>query len=388
MKKKKTFVALVAILSLICGNFTKISAYADYDSAISRGNFKLSGEELLLCTVDMDSLHMEVHDLYGELPPVIEIDASAAGKARRDDIRSKGVVNYGNGTVVLDSSDFIRLANEIDDLESKYKAKVVDALNSIGTFFKSNGSVTHDEQDKETVLPQFAAGLSFGAIYQGIKQSQSVDHLEASPAAENNISAGAAAWVNGQCIVGNGKDVQEAHDRGYDEGYDKGKADGYQDGYDKGKDGGYQDGYDKGKKDGYDEGYEQGDSDGYKRGYADGKADAAPADADIEYTYHEHTDACYEEQEVDCYIVVSYGEYFYQWCAGCGKEDPEHKRTFKWQRYTEHHTLCDEPGAEKAFCTEHVSPVPTSASHKIMSTVCTCGKTEETIESVKIIYHN
>lgn len=404
MKKKKIFIALVAILSLVCGSFTRISAYADFDSAESRGNFILSGEELSLRASDMDYLYTEVHDLYGELPSVIGANVSVAGKARRDDIRSKGVVNYGNGTVVLNSSDLIRLANEIDDLEYEYKANVVDALNGIGTFFKPNGSVTHDEQDEATVLPQFAAGLTFDAIYQGIKQSQSVDHLAASPATKNNISAGAAAWVNGRCIIGTGKDVQDAHDHGYDEGYDKGSKDGYQDGYNKGKkdgyeegkkDGyeegeksGYQNGYDKGKKDGYDEGYTQGDSDGYKRGYADGKADAAPADAKIEYTYHEHTNACYEEQDVDCYVMVSYGEYFDQWCAGCGKEDPEHERTFKWQRYTEHHTMCDEPDVDKAFCTEHTSPVPTTTSHKIRRTVCTCGKTEKTIESVTIVYHN
>lgn len=405
MKQKNIFIALVAILSLVCGSFTRISAYADFDSAESRGNFILSGEELSLRASDMDYLYTEVHDLYGELPSIIGAHTLAAGKARRDDIRSIGIVNYGNGAVVLNSFDFIRLADEIDNLESEYKANAVAALNRIGTFFKPDGSLTHDDQDKETVSPQFAAGLTYDAIYQGIKRSQSVDHLTAAPAAENNISAGAAAWVNGQCIIGTGKDVQDAYDRGYNEGYeegyrqgdadgydrgyDEGDADGYNRGYDEGDQNGYERGYGEGDRDayerGYADGYKQGKSDGYNQGYADGYAARKPDNAEIKYTYHKHTDACFGEQEVDCYIIFSPGEVFYRWCAGCNKENPDAQT--KWQRYTIHHTICDVPDSAGEACTEH-SGVPASEPHKIKSTVCVCGKTEETIESVTIIYHN
>ena len=281
MKKKKKLMAFVTILSLVCGTLTRISAYAEFDPIKSRGNFVLGSGEMSIYAADMDYLQSAVQALYSELPSVIDVNTLAAGAARRNDIKSKGIIDYSNGTVVLDSSDFMYLADEIDSLEFEYKANMVDALNNMDTYFKIDGSVTHSKEE-ETLSYQYAASLSLDAIYQGILQSQSVDHLTAAPAIADNISEGAAAWVNGQCVIGNGNDVKDAYDQGYNsgyddgyqEGYEQGDSDGYERGYDegysKGKDVGYKEGYEKGKTDGYQEGYKKGDSDGYNRGYDEG----------------------------------------------------------------------------------------------------------------------
>lgn len=337
MGKKKMFMAFAAVLSLVCGSFIRISAYADSDSTESRGNLILNGGELSIHASDMDYLQAEVEDLYGELPGVMGADASAAGKARMDGLRSKGIINYGNGAVVFNSADFYFLVNEIDELESEYKANVVNALKGIKTYFKPDGSIIHDDRE-ETLLPQDAARLAFDTICQGIQQSQSVDHLSAAAAAENNISAGAAAWVNGQCIIGSGKDVQDAYDRGF----------------------------------------EQGDSEGYLRGYADGMADAAPGEAHIEYTYHKHegdgstVGGCYAESRVRCTgrmaatdtgTPVSNGYSYNRRCDVCG--------------YTDTSIGSSRPGIGQitGTCPQYKSTIVTN-----------CGKTEETIESATIYY--
>ena len=52
----------------------------------------------------------------------------------------------------------------------------------------------------------------------GILQSQSVEHLAAVPVTEDSITAGAAAWVNGRCIIGNGADNERAYQRGINDG--------------------------------------------------------------------------------------------------------------------------------------------------------------------------
>ena len=337
MKKKKFFMALAAVLSLVCGSFTRILAYADSDPVKSRGNFILSNEELSICASDMDYLQSGIQALYGELPSVIDVKASAAGKIQKDDIQSKGIINYGNGTVVLDSADFYLLADGINDLESQYKANVAAALKGIRTYFKPDGSIAH-EQEAGTLSSGDAAGLSFDVICNGILGSQSVDHLDAAPAAESNISAGTAAWVNGQCIIGNGKDVRDAYDRGYDEG----------------------------------------SAEGYKRGYTDGLADAKPGEARIEYVYHVHAGdgltagGCYTESKTPCKGnmvaidtgTIVQGAYKYnRQCDTCG--------------YTE---------IDYGVVPPYIGQITARCSQYTTAVVLNCGKTTETIESATIYY--
>ena len=413
MKKKKYFMAFAAILALVCGSLTRISAYANSDSMESRGNFILSSEELSIRASDMDNLQSAVQGLYDELPSVIGIKASAAGRIRRDDIQSKGIINYGNGAVVLDSADFYLLVDEVNDLESQYKANVAAALKGIRTYFKSDGSIVH-EQEEDTLSPGDAARLPFDVICNGILRSQSVDHLAAAPAVENNISAGAAAWVNGKCIIGNGRDVQEAYDRGYDEGgedgydrgyddgYEQGKSDGYtegyeqgdQDGYDRGyndgygqgKSDGYTEGYEQGDRDGYERGYEQGDSDGYRRGYAEGKADAEPGEARIEYHYHEHegvsTEAggCYAESKSPCagrMLATDTGTLVPEMGQDQGKG---------FYRYGRRCDVCGYTDTDISNGAPHIGQMTGTCPQYTTTIVINCGKTDKTIESVTVYY--
>ena len=104
----------------------------------------------------------------------------------------------------------------------------------------------------------------------------------------------------------------------------------------------------------------------------------------IEYIYHEHSDACYEEQDAPCFILVTPGEYYMAFCAGCCKDDPNLK--VRWQRYTQHHTVCGAQDSAGAACTNH-STIPASRSHTVENVVvCVCGKTENTIESATVIF--
>ena len=176
---------------------------------------------------------------------------------RRKEITSEGVIDYSNNTVVFDSSDLIYLADEIDDLERTYKSKTVEALNQINTFYTSvNGDISHDPDDNH-VSADAAPELSFDDLYQGIIKSQSVDHLsgvQAKDAAENplyyadqnaserndlittttdandypvliqrvakeNLTAGTAAWIDGNLIIGTGADNTAYYKSGYDNGY-------------------------------------------------------------------------------------------------------------------------------------------------------------------------
>lgn len=251
MKKKKILIAVVMILSIFLGNLGRITAYADEDPVKSKGNFVLDNGEMAIYASDMDYLQSELGTLYSELPSIIGDDATSTGKIRRNSIQSKGILNYRNGTVLLNSSDFTFLADEIDGLEVEYKSNTVAVLNDISTYFKLDGSITHN-QEEENLSSQNAAMLSFDTICGGILQSQSVEHLAnvqakdfdgnplyytdenasankdlimnttnvnsypilIQPATPNNLTAGTAAWVDGKLIIGNSADNSVYYDKG------------------------------------------------------------------------------------------------------------------------------------------------------------------------------
>lgn len=171
----------------------------------------------------------------------------ASGGYRRNAIESRGAINYDRGKVVIDSIDFITLADEIDKLEISYKTDITDALAGIGTYIQQDGSTGHDV--KVNIDPQ---QIAFRNLESGILQSQSVDSLagrQASgtggviyykyasqnilevttsntgmpvyimPAQEDNLSTQTAAWVNGHSLVGNGSDNYYFYQKGFIEGY-------------------------------------------------------------------------------------------------------------------------------------------------------------------------
>ncbi|MCM1144165.1 MAG: hypothetical protein NC318_06665 [Blautia sp.] len=182
---------------------------------------------------------------------MLEMDVSAEGTGRKSEIQSKGIIDFADGTVVMDSADLIYLADEMDRLEESYKTNTAAALNGVGTYFKADGGTVY-QKEEETLPAENAANLSFQNLYDGILHSQSVAHLAAiqatnlsgaplyyqdadsqnnqnlisattqandfpiyiRPATADNLTAGCAAWVNGTLLIGNGKDNNSYYEKG------------------------------------------------------------------------------------------------------------------------------------------------------------------------------
>lgn len=254
MKKKTRTMTMILALTSICfvAIATKFPVFAE--ETRSRGNFVLENGEMALYASDTDYLQDNIESLYSELPGLPSSDMVAYSMNRKDNIRSKGILDYASGTVVIDSSDLIYLSDEIDLLESAYKINTANALNKIGTYFLEDGSVTHNPD-----IAGSGAMLPFDSLYNGILMSQSVAHLAneqavnaagealyyASEAAKNdnslvmptttdngfplliqapspeNVSCGAAAWANGKLVVGNGADNIAFYNQGYVDGFNK-----------------------------------------------------------------------------------------------------------------------------------------------------------------------
>lgn len=174
----------------------------------------------------------------------VSVPAMAETTSRRANIKSSGNLDFDNGTVYFTSSDLTYLADQIDNLEDTYKQTSVDALNTVGTFFLSDGTIVNNREQNEVDTDEKKSALSFGSILEGIKKSQSIDSLSQTqvldkdgnplfyeteeaqtnknihsltttdtgfpayyqPANANNLSAGTAAWVDGALIKGNGSD--------------------------------------------------------------------------------------------------------------------------------------------------------------------------------------
>ncbi|MBR5579307.1 MAG: hypothetical protein IKW28_09985 [Lachnospiraceae bacterium] len=193
---------------------------------------------------------------------VLGIDSQALAAARRENIKSKGSIDFKEGSVVLDSKDLLYLADEVDSLEANYKTGIVNSLNTIGTYFRQDGTIIYHQEDNQVKTEEEKIRLSYSGLLQAIKQSQSLSmlagvqatnengenlfyssqeasdrkqHLETNTtdtglplyykeATADNLSEGCAAWVNGVLIKGNGSDLKSMKEIGYREGYAKGIA--------------------------------------------------------------------------------------------------------------------------------------------------------------------
>lgn len=164
---------------------------------------------------------------------IIGMTSKAQTERRASNIKSKGIFDYDNGTVVVDASDLTYLADEIDLLEETYKKETVKALNKMSTYFMMNNSTTHDP-DESNLDPESSVILPFGSIIDGILASQSIPtektYTGTLPGEENettgnisaatveSISLGTAAWVDGELIIGTGADNYFYYATGYTDG--------------------------------------------------------------------------------------------------------------------------------------------------------------------------
>lgn len=255
-KKWRKPIALAFIsIAMAAGGLSVMSIPVLADSQMqSKGNLAMEGTSLYLCTTDMEMLQSEMDMLYQEVPEVTAV--SSGNVARKEKLASKGNLDYANGTIAIHSSDLAYLADEIDTLESSYKMNTVTALKDIGTFFTKEGTMTHSH-DAADFSVESAVRLSFSKLYEAILKSQSVEHLATQQAlnyagaplyyttqddrdnqnicsvttqqnefplfiqavTSANMTAGAAAWVNGDIIIGNGADNDAFYRKGYMDGY-------------------------------------------------------------------------------------------------------------------------------------------------------------------------
>ena len=124
--------------------------------------------------------------------------------------------------IVIDSADLVTLANATNELNNQYTNALADAVNNIGSVPKTD---------------RVAAGAQFSDLLSAITNSQAIDSSESvyvlpngtvtddstaegvvetqiTGATEANLSAGTAAWVDGQLIVGTGADNNSYYAKG------------------------------------------------------------------------------------------------------------------------------------------------------------------------------
>lgn len=156
----------------------------------------------------------------------ITLAADTKGDAAGEGFKSHGRITYqnGNNEVVIDSNDFYVLSDRLD----LFKRGVADQLNGMDTYFTTGEGiplttdteirVTHTRpSDEELVDP---SGADFNTLLEGIAASQSIPP-DLAAASVGNLSAGTAAWVNGELRLGTGADNRSFYERGYEEGYAK-----------------------------------------------------------------------------------------------------------------------------------------------------------------------
>lgn len=223
MKKRLTII-LTAVIISIGMEVATLPALANSDIEInSTGSLILEGGDVLFDSEDIKDMRTQVNALSDDLSE--EAYASPKEGTLKNDLNSKGIINYDSGKVIFDSSDLIKLANGIDNLRTCYQSKVVEYLNSIHTYYKADGTVTHVEAD--AISSDDASNLTFGQICNGILKSQSLDHLAGEnilPASADNLSEGSAAWVDGDIVIGTGNDNKASYEQGYEKGYEDGEA--------------------------------------------------------------------------------------------------------------------------------------------------------------------
>ncbi len=167
--------------------------------------------------------------------------------ATRNSLRSSGAIHYfqGEDSVVIDSADLYALADRLD----LFKVRVTKQLGAMHTYLtKAGGGIPLTSADGiYAVHTRPYAGeeadpvsLDFAAILEGIAVSQSIptdpasygmssstklyktpegrlattasegaEPISIQAATADNLSAGAAAWVNGKLLLGTGADMAD-----------------------------------------------------------------------------------------------------------------------------------------------------------------------------------
>ena len=307
---------------------------------------------------------------------VYGLNVFANTEKRASNIKSKGVFSYENGKVILDASDLTYLAEEIDLLEEKYKECIVSGLGNISSYYDISGDVVHESPDMSLV----AKSVPFASLYEAISNSQEIynegntytnevgepyykapdgsltvdstienaEALDISAASANNLSAGAAAWVDGELIIGTGVD-------------NKAYADYW-----------------------------------YSKGIADGLSKA-----NVDYVYHKHVDGNGNPSNTVLYTTTNPGGCYVSGGHTHNKTSTCSTQTVKQDRWYSSYYVDngDGGGYQQCGCGEcsyrQDADMPFSHNHPVSTTVYSCGnppntwkigcgKTEQSIEYATI----
>ena len=218
MRKYHLVAAIIILSCIMIPDALKMKAAAASAKISSSGSISTDNGTVVYYSTDIDYLGREADALYGETDYSAFDLTAASGTvtvsgSRRNLLDSHGIISYDQDKVIVNANDLLDLANRIDSLDDYYASAVYRALNTIGTYLDRDGVVYHTPRSADSLVL-----TGFEQLADGILQSQSITHLESSPVTSDNITAGAAAWVNGQCIVGNGADNDRAYQRGLEDG--------------------------------------------------------------------------------------------------------------------------------------------------------------------------
>lgn len=182
----------------------------------------------------------------GATPPIQEHGGTAS------ELKSYGRIVYQKGTesMKIDSDDLYMLADQIDQV----KLDVTDQLEALNTFFSTGEGIVLSTSEDINVVHATPAeeeavdplDVNFDTLLEGIAVSQSVspdvtaygypagtelyknasgvlttngsekgaEKIDVTAATADNLSAGTAAWVNGNLILGTGGDNKSYYDQG------------------------------------------------------------------------------------------------------------------------------------------------------------------------------
>lgn len=122
--------------------------------------------------------------------------------------------NLPSGKAAWVNGKYIRGNNhDLDQLRDTWRNAAVGALGQIGTYVNSSGNRTTKSAEAASNL----ANLTPEKLQTIIKQSQNVNSGNSAMTADN-LPVGKAGWVNGNYVIGNGTDINNAYNQGYQAG--------------------------------------------------------------------------------------------------------------------------------------------------------------------------
>ncbi len=172
-------------------------------------------------------------------------------------MKSKGAIVYQNGadSVVIDSNDLYVLADTLDQFKYAVYSQMAQMNTYLTTEERGINLTTSNDIYVAHLAPQDKVDpmdIEFDTLLEGVAATQSIPYapseygyeesttlyktaagflttdasagaemIEIQEATEGGISAGKAAWVNGELILGTGADNQAYYNQGYTDGLNK-----------------------------------------------------------------------------------------------------------------------------------------------------------------------